>query len=199
MKTYRSAARTCAALFALAPALLWAQKAELNLNVVEGRLCYDVEYQGRTVVSSSPLGLNVDRNPLGEEARIVATDSTGKGVTYTIERTDGQTYFVDTRRFDDGVALRYRIPADGPRCIYGEQTACTFPAGTRVWYASGPFQYGWIQAYQERGIDAVDGELLAPPATFRLPDGTYAALTEANLFHYHSHTDGPCVSSYIQQ
>lgn len=185
MKLYRSAARTCAALFALSPALLWAQKAELNLHVVGGRLCYDVEYQGRTVVSSSPLGLNVDRNPLGEEARIVATDSTGKGVTYTIERTDGQTYFVDTRRFDDGVALRYRIPADGPRCIYGEQTACTFPAGTRVWYASGPFQYGWIQAYRERGIDAVDGELLAPPATFRLPDGTYAALTEANLFHYH--------------
>lgn len=186
MKINRLAARLCVALLASGPGLVWAQQAEMNLKVTDGRLTYDVEYQGKTVISASPLGLNVDRQMLGEEVRIAANAPAGDGtVTYTIERADGQTYYVDTRAFDNGVALRYRIPADGPRCIYSEQTSYIFPAGTHVWYASGPFQYGWIQAYQDRGIETVNGELLAPPATFRLPDGTYAAITEANLFHYH--------------
>ena len=54
-----------------------------------------------------------------------------------------------------------------------------------MWYASGPFQYGWIQAYQDRDISKIDNELLAPPATFLLTDGTYAAVTEANLRNFH--------------
>ena len=33
--------------------------------------------------------------------------------------------------------------------------------------------------------DHIQGELLAPPATFHLPNGLYAAITEANLFNYH--------------
>lgn len=33
--------------------------------------------------------------------------------------------------------------------------------------------------------DHIQGELLAPPATFHLPNGLYAAITEDNLFNYH--------------
>ena len=42
-----------------------------------------------------------------------------------------------------------------------------------------------MQQYQERETDRIEGELLAPPATFHLPNGIYAAITEANLFNYH--------------
>ena len=33
--------------------------------------------------------------------------------------------------------------------------------------------------------DTIKDELLAPPATYLLPNGTYAAITEANLFNFH--------------
>lgn len=123
-----------------------------------------------------------------EEARTLMADNDGYrnfATTYAVERDDTLAYYIDVREFDDGVALRYRIPSAGPRCVYDEQTSFTFPVGTHVWYASGPFQYGWVQAYQDRAVGDIAGELLAPPATFRLPDGSYAALTEANLCHYH--------------
>ena len=58
-------------------------------------------------------------------------------------------------------------------------------SNTTAWYASGPFQYGWHQIYQERKTDSIEGELLAPPATFLTQEGIYAAITEANLFNFH--------------
>ena len=42
-----------------------------------------------------------------------------------------------------------------------------------------------MQEYQDRLTGSIEGELLAPPATFLTPDGIYAAITEANLFNYH--------------
>ncbi len=165
---------------------LWGQKAQMNLSIEKERLSYNVSYEGRSVIDSSPLGLNVDNVLLGKDVNITPVETKEQGgKCYEVKHKGTLSFYIDVREFDDGVAFRYRIPSEGPRCIYGEQTAFTFPASTRVWYASGPFQYGWIQAYQERTVDSLENELLAPPATFRLPDGTYAAITEANLFQYH--------------
>jgi alpha-glucosidase len=165
---------------------LWGQKAQMNLSIEKERLSYNVSYEGRSVIDSSPLGLNVDNVLLGKDVNITPVETKEQGgKCYDVKHKGTLSFYIDVREFDDGVAFRYRIPSEGPRCIYGEQTAFTFPASTRVWYASGPFQYGWIQAYQERTVDSLENELLAPPATFRLPDGTYAAITEANLFQYH--------------
>ena len=179
--------------FVLLSNLLSAQHAQLRLQTEAGQLCMKVLYKGKTVISPSPVGLNIDHVFLGKNCEILpdsssSTENSGGNrtcVTYRINRGDTLACFIDVREFDDGVALRYRIPTRGPVCIYDEQTSFTFPGGTRVWYASGPFQYGWIQAYREKTVDELDGELLAPPATFQLPDGPYAAITEANLFNYH--------------
>lgn len=164
-----------------------AQKARLNLMNEGDHLSFEVSYNKKVVIPSSPLGLNVDNRILGKGVSVTPVMSqSGNGIkTYEVKHTDGSLLYVDVRESDDGVAFRYRLPADGPKCIYGEQTTFTFPNDTKVWYASGPFQYGWIQAYQERNISTVDNELLAPPATFQLPDGCYAAITEANLFNFH--------------
>lgn len=164
-----------------------AQKARLNLMNDGDHLSFEVSYNKKVVIPSSPLGLNVDNRILGKGVSVtpVMSQSENDIKTYEVKHTDGSLLYVDVRESDDGVAFRYRLPADGPKCIYGEQTTFTFPNDTKVWYASGPFQYGWIQAYQERNISTVDNELLAPPATFQLPDGCYAAITEANLFNFH--------------
>lgn len=164
-----------------------AQKVRLNLMNEGDHLSFEVSYNKKVVIPSSPLGLNVDNRILGKGVSVTPVMSqSGNGIkTYEVKHTDGSLLYVDVRESDDGVAFRYRLPADGPKCIYGEQTTFTFPDNTKVWYASGPFQYGWIQAYQERNISTVDNELLAPPATFQLPDGCYAAITEANLFNFH--------------
>ena len=168
------------------PGFAGAQQTKINLSTATGRLCFEVTYKGEPTISSSPLGMNIDNIDLGKSVGIKSVEQTdAEYKTYTIEKKDGDIYHLDIREFDNGIALRYRIPSTGSRCVYGEETSFTFPAGTRVWYASGPFQYGWIQAYQDRTTDKIENELLAPPATFRLPNGTYAAITEANLFNFH--------------
>ena len=140
---------------------LVAQHAKLDLREVRGQLCLEVQYHDKVVVEASPVGLNVDHVLLGteckvrEEARTLMADNDGYrnfATTYAVERDDTLAYYIDVREFDDGVALRYRIPSAGPRCVYDEQTSFTFPVGTHVWYASGPFQYGWVQAYQDRAV-----------------------------------------------
>lgn len=165
---------------------LKAQESKVNVKTEFDNLCFEVTFKGRQVSLSSPLGINLDNRPIGKGVRIKQEETKEIGKrTYFIEQKEYGIYYLDIREFDDGIALRYRIPAEGPRCVYNEQTAFRFPSKTKVWYASGPFQYGWIQAYQERYTDDINNELLAPPATFLLPDGTYAAVTEANLFNFH--------------
>jgi alpha-glucosidase len=165
---------------------LKAQESKVNVKTESDNLCFEVTFKGRQVSFSSPLGINIDNNRIGEKVRIQQEEVKESGQrTYIIEHKERGIYYLDIREFDDGIALRYRVPAEGARCVYNEQTAFRFPTKTKVWYASGPFQYGWIQSYQERYTDDINNELLAPPATFLLPDGTYAAITEANLFNFH--------------
>lgn len=152
----------------------------------KNQLVFSLSYGDKPVVQESLLGLNIDHRLLGENVAIKnRTTNNDHSVTYELQQSDGTVFFLDTRIFPDGMALRYRIPSDGPKCIYGENTSFTFPSQTKTWYASGPFQYGWLQQYQERETDRIEGELLAPPATFLLPNGVYAAITEANLFNFH--------------
>ena len=140
-----------------------AQQAEINLGITTGQLCLEVTFKGEQVISASPLGMNIDHIDLGKSVCIKSVQQrSAEYKTYTIEKKDGSVYYLDTREFNDGIALRYRIPSTGSCCVYGEETSFTFPAGTRVWYASGPFQYGWIQAYQDRTTDKIENELLAP-------------------------------------
>ena len=103
----------------------WAQKARMNLLLNNQDLSYEVRYEDQLVISPSPLGLNVDNQWLGKDVTFKpATNTTQDGIkTYVVQR-QGQTMFhVELQEFDDGVAFRYRIPAKGPKCIYGEATS----------------------------------------------------------------------------
>lgn len=160
-------------------------KLKIEANA-DKQLVLDVSYEENPVIRKAPLGLNVDHRLLGKDVQQLSKEKKENNtLVYEFQQADGSRFFLDARIFPDGIALRYRVLADGPVCIYGEETSFVFPSQTKVWYASGPFQYGWLQQYQERETDRIEGELLAPPATFHLPNGIYAAITEANLFNYH--------------
>lgn len=150
------------------------------------QLVYGITYEEEPIIQQAPLGLKVDHRSLGKDVKILKKEKEPNNtLVFHVEQSDGKLFYLETRIFNDGIALRYRIPTEEPICIYGEETSFVFPSKTKSWYASGPFQYGWLQQYQERETDCIEGELLAPPATFQLPNGTYAAVTEANLFNFH--------------
>jgi len=81
----------------------------------------------------------------------------------------------------DGVAVRYKLPA-GRRVISGENTTWTIPEDADCWYQVGgryeePYSWGKVR-------DVPKGVVLGLPITFRLQDGTYRLITEANLVDY---------------
>lgn len=151
----------------------------------EGKLCQRVSFEGEEVIPPSALGIVLDGIPLGTKETITGKLTVGDLTTYGLRHANGTEWMVETRTFPDGVAFRYRIPTEGEREVSKELTSFTFPSGTTAWYASAVFQYGYTQKYQERPTDTIKGQILAPPATFRLPSGHYAALTEANLWDYY--------------
>ena len=151
----------------------------------EGHLQYSATFGGKTAIVPSPLGIVIGGQPLGQRATIETVTTSGDLRTYTIRQKDsGFTWSLDLRTFPDGLALRYRIPATKPLEVTREYTSFTFPPGTVAHFASALFQYGYIQRYVQVPTDRIRGKILAPPATFVLPNGLYVALTEANLRNF---------------
>ena len=88
------------------PCFLQAQQAKMNIGIEAGQLNFDVSFKGQPVILSSPLGMNIDNHLLGKEVKNSTVSTTsGKYKTYTIEQKDGNTYYIDSWEFDDGVAL----------------------------------------------------------------------------------------------
>lgn len=176
----------CASLFLLASGSVFAQKSRMNVFLQQNELMFNVSYNNRPVIENSSLGIIMDNCPYGKNIKSFSeTESSDESIRSYLANGVHNSFYVDVKEFDDGIAFRYRIPANGPKCVYGESTSFVFPSNTTAWYASGPFQYGWHQIYQERKTDSIEGELLAPPATFLTQEGIYAAITEANLFNFH--------------
>ena len=89
---------------------------------------------------------------------------------------------VEWRHEADGEAFRYRLP-QGKRVIASEDTVWTLPEDALCWYQVG------IEAYEmaylsSRVRDVPQGKVLALPITFKLADGSYRLITEANLVDY---------------
>ena len=90
------------------------------------------------------------------------------------------------KRFDNGIAFRYVIPGETERTIEAENTEFKIAGENQFHYASGPFQYGWLQDYKNRQGDLIKGELLAPPVTIeRANNKGFLAISESGLSNYH--------------
>ena len=108
-----------------------------------------------------------------DEATLVAQGVTVNGQVVTD---------AEWRQEPDGIAVRYRLP-EGRRVVAGETTVWTLPEDAMCWYQIGigsyesPYSWGLVK-------DVPQGQVLALPITFRLHDGTYRLITEANLVDY---------------
>jgi alpha-glucosidase len=97
---------------------------------------------------------------------------------------EGTTDTLEVRVFNDGVAFRTILPAAANASrIPDEATVFNLPAGSTLWYHDMEMHYESVHVKKEIG-QVQKGEWVAPPATYKLPQGYYASITEANLVNY---------------
>jgi alpha-glucosidase len=91
---------------------------------------------------------------------------------------------LEVRVFDDGVAMRYRVPGAGQRRLNGEATGWKLPPGSVTWAQSSTDVYE--RPYLEQTVDALAPDAtIAAPLVAKLPGGTgYAFVSEANTVGY---------------
>jgi len=176
-----------------------------------GRLSYLVQRRGKPVIGSSPLGITVDGEDLGDgvsvgrirNRRLVTRSYPTRGghsqarkhfrsgrvpVTH---KASGMKYTVEVRVFDDGAAYRYVVDTWGRHEVSGEASAFTLPAGSTIWYQTNTGSYeGFYEKYALQDIPAET--FMGPPVVVDLPgDRGYAAITEAALYDYSGMTLSP--------
>ena len=173
--------------------------------------CYDVSRQGRTLIDRGTLGLSLaDGTPLSSNFTVSSVarrqgDRTyalypGKSSTardhyrealVSLEQQTAPRRRLDVmlRAYNDGVALRYRIP-DQPGLdefvITAEHSTFAF-VGDPMVYALPleSFTTSYEQRYRHVAMkDLSPGALVGLPILLEQPSGDWMALTEANLTDY---------------
>ncbi len=165
-----------------------------------GKLGYDLSFNGKTVIETSPLGIIVDGVDLGQGSELPASVSI-RTVKETIpvrgNHTIGQNYYntamlslktgavswqLEARVFNDGFGFRYLMPGKGSLTINGEATGFKIPAQSLVYFQTNTVNNEGI--HQKRAIEQVNATA-GMPVTVKLPDAAgYLALTEAAVYHY---------------
>ena len=185
---------------------------EVVLNAAPGvSLSYHVRFRGTTVVGESRLGLDLSEGePLGAGLRITNVersehDETVRGIlgkaseardhyreaTVALEEVAPPHLRLEVvlRAYDDGVALRYRVPeqdALGAFTITDERTEVALDGQStgyvllRDGYVSSYEGYTTVGPLADLAADA----LVALPLLARTPGGAWVAVTEAALTDY---------------
>ncbi len=167
----------------------------------EGGLSYSVVFDGRTVIDKSRLGIVTDgvdgcaKVTLGKSVsrRIRQTypmlgghtraENLCNETTISVSAATGEAYELDVRAYNDGAALRLRLPPKSGRRITSEATEWRLTGNPIAWYQTDAWGYeGIFQGQRLR--DLPQGRKIALPITFSLDGGGYALVTEANLVNY---------------
>ncbi len=160
-----------------------------------GHLAWRMEFAGKPVIGVSQAGVLVGGDDSGAKAtvglpkkRAIDERFPWRGpeserrnhcqvAEYPVE-SNGTAWTFEVRVFDDGVAYRCRIPGDGKRHVAGESATFVLPAGA-ICHANpntGPYE-GIHQHAAVEKLRSKDG--IGMPLTVELPEGGYAAITEA--------------------
>lgn len=163
-------------------------------------LFYKVKANGKEIITPSRIGILSDKIDLGSNIRFGSVESGrideeyfvfgvhNKAVNrYNIKTveilTNTETWFLDVRAYNDGVAVRSRLTANMGRHIQGEATEWRVPSGTLYWYQSELGSYEGM--FTKVLVDTLNADkIIGLPITALLPSGNYALLTEANLVDY---------------
>lgn len=127
-------------ILACAPIMMWGEEYEVtspngslvaHVQLVDGRLSYDVQRNGRTLVETSPLGLKAVQCDLTEGLQLVTSGTAQYDDAYqlasgkqhecvdrcnllsVITERNGWRLTVQFRMYDDGFAYRYVVPKYG--------------------------------------------------------------------------------------
>jgi alpha-glucosidase len=163
-------------------------------------LSYTITFNGKTIIMPSPFLMTVDGISVTQNITITKTERYKINETYqwrgvhskAINHCNGAKIFInnkhkctlEVRVFNSGAAFRIIIPGkQNETRIPGETTVFNIPSKSTIWYHDLKMHYESVHVKKQ--IDDVQqGEWVAPPATFKLPLGIYASITEAALVNY---------------
>lgn len=184
-------------------------KVAASVGVSGGRLVLAVRRDGKTVLDPSPLGVTVDGVDLGENVEPGTSETYTTNTTYPDPRGPGSlhdqckgvkmslrskgsanSWILDVRAYDDGVAWRYLVPGNGTRKVTGEATSFVLPEGVTYWsnHNTNNYEANFL-SFTAKGSAA--SRPVTMPLTAELPDGGFACITEANILGYSGMTIGP--------
>ncbi len=174
-------------------------KVEIRTDM-ERRLTWSVQRKNQTVLLPSPLGLTVDGVNLGESVTLGRQSASTIHEEYStwgnhsvavnhcnqtaisVKNEKGIEYELDVRAYDDGVAVRMRVPMKdptGPYSISGETTSWGLPSGSLAWWAK--YDGSYEAPCKSDSLEAIPENMqLAPPLTFKVKEDLYISLTEAD-------------------
>lgn len=173
---------------------------QFRLFQKDKQLCFDVRLFNTAIVKSSPLDLSVNGVSVTKNVVVQKTERYSKDETYpifgahakAINSFNGITVYtiagnmhasIEIRVFNSGVAFRHRVVSNGETFTPEENTVFNLPAKSTIWYHDLYMHYEGVHVKKQ--IDLVEkGAWVAPPATFKLPQGVYASITEADLLGY---------------
>jgi alpha-glucosidase len=172
-------------------------------NNEQGRLCFALRQAGGSVIEPSALGVTVQGQDLGISNRLgeiqwrevnerypcrgVKAQAVNHCLAYEVPmiNTSGSNWTLEVRIFDDGAAYRYRVPGAGRRHISGEATSWRLPSAATAWIQTNIVNYeGNYHRRRVSDFSTKDSFGIGCPVTVELPQGGYALLTEAALYHY---------------
>ena len=178
----------------------------MTISSTEGKLSYCVEYDGKTVVSPSELGLELDEGYFGDQVKIVKSRTRTVKDSYElpvgkcshvdavckesrITLSDEITLDLVVRVYDDGAAFRYEIPdqetiqklnlrAERMDMLLGPDSEATV-LPLKDFHNSHEGNY-LISNVKELPEDS----LFDLPATFKAGDDIFLSFTEADVRDY---------------
>lgn len=170
-------------------------KIQLRLFAFKGGLGFSVRNGNVIVIEPSPLSMSISGRELFKNAKPgqpkpykVNEQYDWLGVHSIAEnKCNGLQLPVpgcvlDIRAYNDGVAFRMST-GETQNAAPDEETVFNIPRGSSIWYHDLEMHYEGI--YTKKQIAELrEGEWVAPPATIKLPGGSYASITEADLTGY---------------
>jgi alpha-glucosidase len=167
-----------------------------------GKFYFTVSLAGITVISPSPMDFSVNGSTLTKDVSILRSQRYNGKQTYAVLgahskasvtyngiilflRKTGSTMQanLDIRVFNDGVAFRHNVVSPGAMLSPSESTVFNLPSKSMLWFHDLYMHYEGVHA--RKAIDSIEeGQWVAPPATFKLTQGIYASITEADLLGY---------------